>query len=269
VEYISHYFINFNCLVQYIYFGGILLKLIVLGNYGPYPKAGGACSGFLLESGSHKILIDCGSGVISRLQHYIDIEELSAVFLSHLHSDHASDILILGYAADIKLKKGDLDKPIKVYAPGEPIEEYMRISERTAFEVNKIDENLVVRIEDIKITFKQMMHSYDNYAICIEKDNKKFVYSGDTMPNNELIEFAKNADLFLCEAGLLERDEKSIRAMHLTAKEAGEISEKAKVKRLLLTHFLPYIKMEQYINEASTVYNGMMEIAGENKSYFI
>lgn len=245
------------------------MKLIVLGNYGPYPKAGGACSGFLLDAGNHKILIDCGSGIVSRLQQFIDIEELSAVFLSHLHSDHASDMLTLGYAVDIKLKKGYLDKPLKVYAPEEPIEEYMRIAERKAFEMNKIGENVVVRIEDIKISFKKMAHGYENYAMCIEKDNKKFVYSGDTMPNDGLIEFAKNADLFLCEAGLLERDEKCIRAMHLTAKEAGEIAEKAKVRRLLLTHFLPYIKIEQYMNEASTVYNGMMEIAGENKSYFI
>jgi ribonuclease BN (tRNA processing enzyme) len=89
------------------------------------------------------------------------------------------------------------------------------------------------------------------------------------MPNDELVEFAKNADLFLCEAGLLERDEKCIRAMHLTAKEAGEIAEKAGVRRLLLTHFLPDVKIDKYINEAASVYNGIMEIAGESKTYFI
>lgn len=245
------------------------MKLIVLGNYGPYPKAGGACSGFLLDAGKHKLLIDCGSGVVGRLQQFVDIEELSAVILTHLHSDHASDMLTLGYAVDIKLKKGHMDKPLKIYAPDNPDEEYFRIAERKAFEMNKIDENIMIRIDDIKITFKRMLHGYENYAICIEKGNKKFVYTGDTMPNNGLIEFAKNADLFLCEAGLLERDEKSMRAMHLTAKEAGEIAEKAKAKRLLLTHFLPYIKLEHYIKEASAVYNGIMEIAGENKSYFI
>lgn len=245
------------------------MKLTVLGNYGPYPKAGGACSGFLLDSGHSKILIDCGSGVVSRLLQFIDIEELSAVVLSHLHSDHASDMLTLSYAVSIKMMKGSQDSPIKVYAPKEPENEYLRIAEREAFDVYSISDELEIDLDGVRISFKQMKHGYENFAICFKKDNRKFVYSGDTMPNDDLIKFAEGADLFLCEAGLLERDEKSVRAMHLTAKEAGEIAEKAQVKRLLLTHFLPDTKMDHYMNEASTVYNGIMEIAGENKTYFI
>lgn len=245
------------------------MKLIVLGNYGPYPKAGGACSGFLLDSGNVKILIDCGSGVVSRLQQHIDIEDLSLVLLSHLHSDHVSDMLTLGYAVDIKMKKGSIANPITVYSPAEPEAELNRITKRKAFEVIKIDENPEVEIGDMRIAFKKMRHGSENFAISIEKNNRKFVYSGDTMPCEELVEFAMGADLFLCEAGLLERDEKSMRAMHLTAKEAGETASKAHVRRLLLTHFLPDIKIEHYMNEASSVYNGIMEIAGENKAYFI
>lgn len=245
------------------------MKLIVLGNYGPYPKAGGACSGFLLDSEGRKVLIDCGSGVVSRMLQFIDVEELSTVLLSHLHSDHSSDMLTLGYAVSIKMKKGEISSPIKVYAPEEPIDEYLRIAEREAFDMNSISDDLVITLDDLKITFRQMKHGFANYALCFQRGNKKFVYSGDTMPNDELVEFAKGADLFLCEAGLLERDEKSMRAMHLTAKEAGEIAEKAQVKRLLLTHFLPDVKIDHYINEASLVYNGIMEIAGENRAYFI
>jgi ribonuclease BN (tRNA processing enzyme) len=57
--------------------------------------------------------------------------------------------------------------------------------------------------------------------------------------------------------------------MHLTAKEAAQIAKDAGVKRLLLTHFLPGIKTEHYINEATSVYDGIMELAAENKSYYI
>jgi ribonuclease BN (tRNA processing enzyme) len=249
--------------------GGILLKLTVLGNYGPYPKAGGACSGFLLTSDNSNILIDCGSGVVSKLQQHIDIEELDAVILSHLHSDHAGDMLTLGYAVDIKLKKQQMKESLKVYLPGEPADEFERIASRPGFEASKIDESLILKIKDVEIVFKEMKHGYQNYAISIQKGNRRFVYSGDTMPNEDLIKFAKDADLFLCEAGLLERDEKLIRAMHLTAKEAGEIAEKAGAKRLLLTHFLPDINVQHYMNEAASVYNGIMEIAGESKTYYI
>ena len=245
------------------------MKLTVLGNYGPYPKADCACSGFLLTSDSAKILIDCGSGVIGKLQHYINIEELDAVILSHLHCDHAGDMLTLGYAVEIKIMKHQMNSPLKVYMPGEPVSEFERIASRQGFDVTKIDEMLPLEIKDIKVTFKEMKHGFQNYAISIKKGNRRFVYSGDTMPNDALIEFAKDSDLFLCEAGLLERDEKNIRAMHLTAKEAGEIAKKAGASRLLLTHFLPDIKAQNYINEAASVYNGIMEIAGENKTYYI
>lgn len=245
------------------------MKLTVLGNNGPYPKAGGACSGFLLDSGSTKVVLDFGNGVLSRLQQYIDIEEISAIILSHLHSDHMSDIMILRYAADIMLMRGRMEKPIKVYAPAEPIEEFKRLKYKEALEIIEINPTEELAIGDLKISFKEMIHSYKNYAICIEKDSKKFVYSGDTCVNNGLIELAKNADLFICEAGLLERDEKLLRVMHLTAREAAQIAEDAGVKRLLLTHFLPDIKLEHYLNEAMPVYSGIMEISGENKSYFI
>ena len=245
------------------------MKLTVLGNCGPYPKAGGACSGFLIDSGSTKVVLDFGNGVLSRLQQYIDIEEISAIILSHLHSDHMGDIMILRYAADIKLMKGKMEKPIKIYAPAEPIEEFNRLKYKQALEVIEINPAEKLEIGNLKISFREMVHGYKNYAICIEKNSKKFVYSGDTSRNDGLVEFAKNADLFVCEAGLLERDEKFLRVMHLTAREAAQIAEDAGAKRLLLTHFLPEVKLENYINEATSVYNGIMEIAGENKSYFV
>lgn len=245
------------------------MKLTVLGNNGPYPKAGGACSGFLLDSGETKLVLDFGNGVLSRLQQYIDIEEISAVILSHLHSDHISDISILKYAADIKLMKGRMKDPIKIYAPAEPIEEFNRLKYKEALELIEINPDEKLMIGDLKVSFREMVHGYKNYAVCIEKSPKKFVYSGDTCLNDGLVDFARNADLFLCEAGLLEKDDKCIRAMHLTAKEAARIAKDAGVRRLLLTHFLPDIKCEQYINEATSVYDGIMELAGENKSYFV
>lgn len=245
------------------------MKLTVLGNCGPYPKAGGACSGFLIDSGNTKVVLDFGNGVLSRLQQYIDIEEISAIILSHLHSDHMGDIMILRYAADIKLMQGKMEKPIKIYAPAEPIEEFNRLKYKQALEIIEINPAEKLDIGDLKISFREMVHGFKNYAICIEKDSRKCVYSGDTSRNDGLTEFAENADLFICEAGLLERDEKSMRAMHLTAREAAQIAEDARAKRLLLTHFLPDVQPGKYIQEATQVYNGILEIAGDNKSYFI
>lgn len=245
------------------------MKLTVLGNYGPYPRAGGACSGYLIEDGSTKIILDFGNGVLSRLQKFIDIEEIDAIILSHLHSDHMSDIMILRYAVDIKMNRGHMEKGIDVYSPSNPADDFERMKYKEAINLIPIDAQKKIKIGELEISFERMEHCSEDYAICITSHGKKFVYSGDTSPNEALVEFAKDADLFLCEAGLLERDEKSMRATHLTAKEAGDIAGRAGVKRLLLTHFWPEFKLEQYLNETLTVFTGMFEIADEMKSYFI
>ena len=46
-----------------------VMRLTILGNNGPYPAPGGACSGYLVESdsGNTRILIDCGTGVLASL----------------------------------------------------------------------------------------------------------------------------------------------------------------------------------------------------------
>lgn len=39
------------------------MNLTVLGNTGPFPAPGGACSGYLFESKGSRIVLDFGSGV--------------------------------------------------------------------------------------------------------------------------------------------------------------------------------------------------------------
>ena len=76
------------------------MRLTILGNNGPYPAPGGACSGYLLESDSGRtsLLLDCGPGVLAQLTQRVAVEDLDAIALSHLHYDHMSDMLPLHYA---------------------------------------------------------------------------------------------------------------------------------------------------------------------------
>lgn len=82
------------------------MKLTVLGKYGPYPRAGGATSGYLLAEGRTNLLVECGSGILSRLQQCIPLGEISGIVLSHLHSDHIADMFILRYALQILQQRG-------------------------------------------------------------------------------------------------------------------------------------------------------------------
>ena len=54
-----------------------MMRLTVLGASPACPNPGGACSGYLLEQDDVTVLIDCGSGVFSRLQRYTAPEQVT------------------------------------------------------------------------------------------------------------------------------------------------------------------------------------------------
>lgn len=226
------------------------MRLIVLGNNGPYPSAGGACSGYLVIEGDTKILIDCGNGILSNLQKFIKHEDLNAVILTHLHSDHMSDMMVLRYAIQIKMNRGQDIKPLDVYAPSEPLEEYNRLDIKGIFNLNAILPDTVLNYGNLKITFKEMTHPVKCFAVSIDNGEKRFVFSGDTSWNSNIIEFSQNADLLMLDAGLLSKDKKSDNVPHLTAAECGMVAKEAKASRLLLTHFWPQDDVMNHLAEA-------------------
>ncbi|MBS4534651.1 MBL fold metallo-hydrolase [Clostridium sp. D2Q-14] len=240
------------------------MKLTILGNNGPYPKAGEACSGYLLEHKDIKILIDCGNGVLSRLQKFYSVNELDAIILTHLHSDHISDIFIMKYALGL----GKNNKTIPIYTAYD--DQYLldNMNYNNAFEINFIVEDKEVIIGDIHFSFIKNKHPVDTYGVKAVVNNKKFVYSSDTSYFDEIINFIKEADLFLCESGVLSKD-KNNNIMHLTPKDASILAKEAKVKKLLLTHFYPEYKRQSILKELSDDYNFEIKLSEEMKSYII
>lgn len=225
------------------------MKLTILGNNGPFPAAGGACSGYLVRSGHSNILIDCGNGTLANLQKVIGIDKLDAIILTHLHSDHISDMHVLKYAVQIKRKRGQLDHLVNVYAPPEPMEEYQRLDVSDAFILGAISEDTVLQIGDITITFSRMKHPVLDFAVSMESNGKRFVFSGDTSWTDAIVTFAKGADLLMLDAGLLARDYGE-GAPHLTAEQCGIAALEAGVKKLILTHFWPDYDIDELLAEA-------------------
>lgn len=242
------------------------MKVTILGNNGPFPSAGGACSGYLITDGDKKLLVDCGNGILANLQKFIRFEELDAIILTHLHSDHMSDMMVLRYAVQIKMNRGFGNKPIEVYAPSEPQEEYDRLNIPGVFNLHAINEELVLNFGDMSLEFKEMVHPIKSYAVSMASGGKKFVFSGDTSWNDSIIEFSKEADLLILDAGLLSKDKKSDNVPHLTARECGIVAKKAKAQKLLLTHFWPEDDVSEHIKEASENFTNV-EIAGLLNSY--
>lgn len=232
------------------------MRLTVLGNNGPFPAAGGACSGYLLAEGDTRVLIDCGNGVLANLQKFVKLEELDAIILTHLHSDHMSDMMVLRYAIQIKMNRNQFPGPIDVYAPQEPEDEYSRLNLDNIFNLKPVTESLEIKIGNLKINFAEMTHPVKCYAVSFDNGSKRFVFSGDTSWNQNIIEFSKASDMVMLDAGLLSKDKTAPNVAHLTAAECGKIAREAGAKRLLLTHFWPEYGKEAMLAEAKAEFPG-------------
>ncbi len=237
------------------------MRLTILGNNGPYPAPGGACSGYLLESdsGETTILLDCGTGVLSRLVNYTDLDRIDAVILSHLHYDHMSDMLPMHYALQFNPRKKALD----VYAPAQPA------NVRALLAGNSIDvwPMREATIGEMKISFCPVRHPVETYAIAIECDGARMVYTGDSNTDFALELFCDSADLLLADAGLSTADYSEAKP-HLSAALCGKLAKDTCAKRLILTHFNPKYDPNDLCAEAREYYPSA-EIAISGESYYI
>ncbi|MDD4797485.1 MAG: MBL fold metallo-hydrolase [Eubacteriales bacterium] len=209
------------------------MELTVLGKYGPYPPAGGACSGYLLDTGAGKLLLDCGSGVLSRLMALGGPGILDGVVLSHLHFDHMSDLLPMVYASQFAAIS-----PIALYLPAEPAAICGLLRQSGAYGVHILETDGQWTVAGARMRVHPAAHPAPGYALRLEKDGKAFVYSGDTNQCPGLAEFCRGADLLLCD-GCFTQAQWAADKPHLSAEKAARLAAQAGVKKLVLTHVTP------------------------------
>jgi ribonuclease BN (tRNA processing enzyme) len=226
------------------------MRLTVLGCAGSFPGPESACSAYLVEAQGFRLLIDFGSGSLSALQRYSDLDAIDAIMLTHLHCDHMLDactyIVVRRYAPD------GPRPPVPVYAPLGAAE---RISAAYSSENEPIDDVYTFYglqpgtfpIGPFTVTVDRVNHPIETYGVRVEQGGRVVAYSSDTAPCEALVRLAAGADLFLCEASYLDGMDNPP-DLHLTGGEAGEAATKADVGRLLLTHMVP-----AWGSEASTV----------------
>ena len=65
----------------------------MLGKSPAWQDADGACSGYLVEDGDSCLLVDCGSGVFSKLRRFREYAAVDAVVITHMHADHFLDLI--------------------------------------------------------------------------------------------------------------------------------------------------------------------------------
>jgi ribonuclease BN (tRNA processing enzyme) len=247
------------------------LELTVLGSAGSHTGVGRVCSGYLVSSGDTRLLLDAGNGSTANLQRFIGFADLDAIVISHRHVDHCIDLVGAYYA----LKFGSPpEQRIPVYgAPevGEALAGFMQKDTEMELADVYMLETVVGgderRIGPLRLTFADATHLTPAISTRIEVDGAALVYSGDTSGGQELVEIARGADLFLCEATWAGDQADYPPGIHLTGRGAAAIAQEAGVGRLLLTHVIGSTDRDRLLAEAQEVFDGPVELADDLDVY--
>lgn len=241
----------------------------MLGACGTYPRAGGACSGYLVQHEGFTLWMDAGHGTLSQLQQHVAVTDVDAVFISHAHPDHFVDIYPFFYSM---FWRKDRKQTVPVYGPKMAHERMSRLltprDGKADFDTqlpwHDFVKGDVIEVGPLRMTAFDAAHSCTNVCLRIEAGGKVLTYTGDTGPHPELERAAAGADLFLCEASWLEEERSIPEPIHLRSREAGEIAARAGAKHLVLTHVWPQNDMTLVLEQAAAAYEGPLEIADGN-----
>ena len=224
----------------------------------------------LIHISGKNFLVDAGLGVSRSIcDQGVTLNEIDAIFITHMHSDHYLELGPLIHTAWVTGRV----IPIPIYGPNR-LKHYWK-----AFLASMIDD-IKLRIEDegrINLEKLTKFHSLeggesfclsdtrirvirnvhppikDSFALRFEWGKLSVVLSGDTAYMPEMIDFADHADLLIHEVMLSEgidlimsrlghedhKLKKHLLQSHTLAEKVGLIAQCAKVKCLALNHFVP------------------------------
>jgi len=262
------------------------LKIILLGSgAGPRVDLQQFGPSILVEAGGERLLFDCGRGSTLRMaQVGISHGSISRLFLTHLHSDHViqiPDLVLTGWVG------GGRKIPLEVWGPTGTVDMMDHIQQAFSFDIHMrrdidekapgdgikilshdISEGIVFDKEGIKVTAFLVDHSPVKPAFGYRVDFRghSVVLSGDTRVSENLIQFARGADVLVHEAldaetlkGLFPNNPqivKGILAKHTTPEEAGEVFTRIKPRLAVYSH-AP--NAERVIAETRKTYSGPLQ----------
>lgn len=265
------------------------MELTIIGCTGSFPGPNSPASCYLLtqvdERGrTWRILLDLGSGALGTLQNHIELQQIDAVLITHLHADHCLDLCGLHVAVKWHPDGWQLDR-VPVWCPEATNDRMAQaygldpepgMKDEFCFTSWQLEEP--VNIGPFTVTPYAANHPVgEAYALRIEavetaddggRRTSVLTYSGDTDLCPGLIEAARGADVFLCEAAFHEgRDD--IRDVHLTGRRAGQAATEAGARRLLLTHLPIWNDPQRSLAEAESVYAGELAVVVPGATYAV
>jgi ribonuclease BN (tRNA processing enzyme) len=217
------------------------------------------------------------------------------VFVTHLHSDHVLEFGNMVYGG----WSAGLNHPVEAFAPvglealtkayweSIKFDVDIRITDEGKPDPRKLlvakdikDSGPVMSNDKVKVTAFKTLHApiTENFAYRFETPDGVFVYACDTSFNPDLAKFAEGADVLVHETLYVPGVDKMVArvknaatlkehliASHTTTEDVGKIAAMAKVKKLVMSHFVPgddpTITDEMWAADARKHYSGPIVVA--------
>ena len=248
------------------------MDVTVLGGSAAGASPGQGCSGYLVEQGGTRIVLDLGPGTFPELRLHLDYRKLDAVVLSHLHLDHMLDVFTLRYA--LAYNPVPAPAPIALWVPPGGAQFLTAAAEVFAgdssvdafydvFEIREYDPDEPLQIGSLTLRFRPTVHYVSCWAIRVSTDrNGELFYTADTGPSADLLPLASGAALIISEGTASPGSDESFAARgHLTPEEAGVLARDAGAQLLLLTHLWAENDPFRSLHEAESAFAGPVVLA--------
>ncbi len=241
--------------------------IVLLGTGGPRPDPDASGPATAIVVGSRVFLFDAGPGVERRLSAAkLPINGVTALFLTHLHSDHTLGLPDLIFTSWVMGRRA----PMPIFGPHgtaamtdhivaawqEDIDirtEGLEHEIRDAWRVNvhEIEPGIVYDSAGVRVRAIPVLHGSwkEAYGYRIETPGRIIVISGDTRPSDALRDATRGADVLIHEvypaSGLVPENRpggeewpKYLKAFHTSDAELGAIATIAQPKLLILDHIV-------------------------------
>ncbi len=238
------------------------MKLTVLGKYGPFPKPNSATSGYLLEGEKTKAVLDLGSGTLSRLLDKISVTDLDFIVLSHLHYDHACDILPLSYALSFNKKQ-----KVNLYLPKCDLPLLNLLKQINEYNVIFIEEGVTYLEGEFTFCFYKTEHPVISYGIKITNGEKTLAYTGDSTFTENLKNLVYGANFIVADGAFLERDHTE-KSPHMSVRQAVSLGDYSKDSKVMVSH-IGYKYSDEEVTKEIKSYSSTAFIAVEGEEYYI
>lgn len=247
-----------------------MLKITVLGSGTGCIRLERNAPGYLVSVGDEfYLLLDCGYGVLKQvLKTGKKLEDVSAIFISHFHPDHVSDLIPFFFATRYALGYKRI-LPIELYA-AKGFTTFFDLLKKAfnnwieppSYLLNIIEiplvENYEFKLGPFKAKTTPVKHNPESLALRLEFKNKTLVYSGDTGYCKTLVELAKEADILIVECS----NSEDLRVdFHLSPEDIGMIAQESKVKTLLVSHFYPHSEKKENVDIIRKYFEGKIILA--------